>query len=35
MFVRAPLVQAKQDGSIGVEDLPEVIMGGIRFRLAK
>src|SRR6478672_2475309 len=35
MFVGSPLVKAKQDRSIGVQDLPEVIMSGIHFRLAK
>src|SRR5262245_52575330 len=35
MIVRSPLVKAKQDRSIGVEDLPEIVMSGVRFRLAK
>lgn len=35
MFVRAPLVKADQDRSIRVQDLPEVIMSGSRFRLAE
>ena len=35
MLVGAPLVQAKQDSSIRVEDLPKVGMGWRRLRLAE
>jgi hypothetical protein len=35
MPMRAPSMQAKQDSPVRVEDLPEVIMGGTRDRLAK
>ena len=31
----APLVEAEQDGSIRVDDLPKVVVGGKRLRLAK
>ena len=35
MLMGAPLVQAEQDRAIRVSDLPEVVMRGLRFRLAK
>jgi len=35
MLVRAPLVEAEQDGSIRIQDLSEVVMGRSRLRLAK
>src|SRR4029434_9358229 len=35
MVVGTPLVKAEQDRAVRVEDLPEVIMGGPRLRLAK
>jgi hypothetical protein len=35
MLVCTPLVEAEQDRIIRVEDLPEVVMGGGRFRQAK
>jgi hypothetical protein len=35
MFVRAPPVQAKQNGSVGIRDLTKVIMGWRRLGLAK
>jgi hypothetical protein len=35
MSVGSPLVKAKQDRSIRVEDLPEVIMGRGCFRLTE
>jgi hypothetical protein len=35
MLMGAPLVKAKQDRSIRVEDLTEVVMGGSRLRQAK
>jgi hypothetical protein len=35
MLVGTPLVEAEQDRSIRVEDLPEVVMGGSRLRQAK
>ncbi len=35
MLVGAPLVKAKQDRSIRVEELPEVVMGGRRLRQPK
>jgi hypothetical protein len=35
MVVRAPLVQAEQDGSIRVEDLTKVVMARSRRGLAK
>src|SRR5215471_6543725 len=35
MLVRAPLVKAKQDGSIGIEDLTPVVMARRRLGLAE
>src|SRR5262249_32794725 len=35
MIVRAPLVEAEQDRSIGIEDLTPVVMSGTRSRLAE
>jgi hypothetical protein len=35
MLVGTPLVKAEQDRAIRVEDLPEVVMGRSRLRLAK
>ena len=35
MIVDAPLVEAEQDHSIGIEDLPPAVMGGRRLRLAE
>jgi hypothetical protein len=35
MIVGTPLVETQQDGSIRVEDLPEVIVAGSRRRQAK
>jgi hypothetical protein len=35
MLVRAPLVQAKQHGSIRIEDLPPVAMARSRLALAE
>ena len=28
--MRSPLVKAKQDGAIRIDELPEVVMGGCR-----
>ena len=33
--MRAPLVKAEQDGSIRIQDLTEVVMGGSRRRQAE
>jgi hypothetical protein len=33
--VRAPLVEAKQDGSIRIQDLTKVVMARSRFELAE
>src|ERR1700704_825486 len=35
MLVRAPLVEAEQDGSIRIQDLTKVVMARRRFGLAK
>jgi hypothetical protein len=35
MLVRTPLVEAKQDGSIRIQDLTKVVMARSRFRLAE
>ena len=35
MLVRAPLVEAKQDGSIRIQDLTKVVMTWRRLRLAE
>ncbi len=35
MVVRAPLVEAKQDGSIGIQDLTKVVMSRSRLGLAE
>jgi hypothetical protein len=35
MLVRAPLVEAEQDGSIRIQDLTEVVMARRRLGLAK
>jgi len=35
MLVRAPLVEAEQDGSIRIQDLTKVVMAGRRLGLAK
>lgn len=35
MLVGTPLVEAEQDRSIRVKDLPEVVMGGSRLRQAE
>ena len=35
MLVRAPLVEAEQDSSIRIEDLTEVVMGGLCLGLAE
>jgi hypothetical protein len=35
MLVRAPLVEAEQDGSIRIQDLTKVVMGGRRLGLAE
>src|SRR5207245_8320392 len=35
MLVRAPLVEAEQDGSICIQDLTKVVMAGRRLGLAK
>src|SRR5687767_11798235 len=35
MLVRAPLVQAEQDGSVGVHDLTKVVMGWRLLRMAE
>jgi len=35
MLVRAPLVEAKQDGSIRIQDLTKVVMTRRRLRLAE
>ena len=35
MLVRAPLVEAKQDGSIRIQDLPKVVMSRSRLGLAE
>jgi hypothetical protein len=35
MFMGAPLVEAEQDSSIRIDDLPEVIMGGERLLLTE
>src|SRR6185295_15263317 len=35
MIVRAPFMQAEQNRSIRVDDLPEVVVGGSRGRQAK
>jgi hypothetical protein len=35
MFVRAPLVEAEQNGSIGIQDLTKIVMARARFGLAE
>ena len=35
MLVRAPLVEAEQDGPIRIQDLTKVIMARVRLRLTK
>src|SRR5262249_43079349 len=35
MLVRAPLVEAEQDGSIRIQDLTKVVVARLRLRLAK
>src|SRR6516165_9505493 len=35
MIVDAPLVEAKQNSSIGIQDLPPTVMGGNRSRLTE